>query len=254
MRAMRWCAIAAGVALPWGAGVVQAEQTQTNGGSAPAVSGNRMAPGEAPRGVELDRVIAVVNGGVILESDVDEERRLMAFQPFRDTRREFSRDQAIERLINRSLILEQARLQPEDQITDQQVEEQLAALRKDIPACKAYHCETEMGWKRFVADQGFTRDELIKRWRERMEVLRFIEIRFREGIHISGDEIREYYEKTLLPQYASQKAVAPGMETISNRIQEILLQQQVSSLLGEWLKSLRAQGTVQTMQQGEATP
>jgi peptidyl-prolyl cis-trans isomerase SurA len=260
MRAMRWCAIAAAVAIQWDAGAVQAAQTQTqtqtqtSGSSAPVASGNKTVPEEVPRGVELDRVIAMVNGAVILESDVDEERRLMAFQPFRDTRREFSRDQAIERLINRSLILEQARLQPEDEFTDQQVEEQLAMLRKDIPACKAYHCESEAGWKKFVADQGFTKDELIKRWRERMEVLRFIEIRFREGTHISDDEIREYYEKTLLPQYASQKAVAPKLEIISNRIQEILLQQQVSSLLGEWLKSLRAQGTVQTIEQSEATP
>ncbi len=134
------------------------------------------------------------------------------------------------------------------------MEQQLAALRKDIPACQAYHCETEEGWKKFVAAQGFTMEELIRRWRERMELLRFIEIRFRAGIHISDDEIREYYEKTLLRQYASQKAVPPKLETISNRIQEILLQQRVSDLLVEWLKSLRAQGTVQAIQEGEATP
>jgi peptidyl-prolyl cis-trans isomerase SurA len=253
MRAMRWCAIAAMAAFPWGMGRAQAAQTET-GGSTPAVAGPKAGPRDGARGVELDRVIAVVNGGVILESDVDEERRLMAFQPFRDTRRGFSREQAIARLIDRALILEQARLQPEDEITDQQVEQQLTALRKDIPACQAYHCATEEGWKKFVADQGFTMDELIKRWRERMEVLRFIEIRFRAGIHISDDDIREYYEKTLLPQYASQKAVAPKIETISNRIQEILLQQRVSDLLVEWLKALRAQGTVQAIQQGEATP
>jgi peptidyl-prolyl cis-trans isomerase SurA len=252
MRPMGWCAMAAMVSLLCGAGAVCA--AQTSGGSAPAVEGSKPVPQDVPRGVALDRVIAVVNGGVILESDVDEERRLTPFQPFRDTRRDISRDQVIERLINRSLILEQARLQPEDVFTDQQVEEQFTALRKEIPACKAYHCETEAGWKKFVVDQGFTMEELRKRWRERMEVLRFIEIRFRSGIHISDDEIREYYEKTLLPQYASQKAVAPKLEAISNRIQEILLQQQVSNLLGEWLKSLRAQGTVQTFEQGEATP
>ena len=217
---------------------------------APAV----VAVPDATRGIELDRLVAVVNGQVILESDVDEERRLAAFQPFRDARRSSSRDQVIGRLIDRTLILQQSRLQADDDVTDAQVIEQLAALRKEIPACKTYQCDTEAGWQRFVKDQGFTLDELKKRWRERMEVLNFIEVRFRAGIQITDDEIREYYEKTLLPQYASEKATAPKLETISHRIQEILLQQQVGNLLRDWLKSLRAQGTVRTFQSGEGTP
>ena len=35
------------------------------------------------QGVVLDRVVAVVNGDVILESDVDEERRFEEVQPYR---------------------------------------------------------------------------------------------------------------------------------------------------------------------------
>jgi hypothetical protein len=198
-------------------------------------------------------VIAVVNGDVILESDVDEERRLTAFQPFRDTSRSFTRDQVIERLVNRSLILQQSKLQAEGQVTDKQVQDQLDSLKKEIPACKEYHCETDAGWNRFVGDQGFSMDELSRRWRQRMEVLNFIEIRFRSGITISDAEIQDYYDKTLLPQYAKQHAVAPKVEAIKNRIQEILLQQQVSNLLRDWLKSLRAQGTVRTIEQSEAS-
>ena len=34
-------------------------------------------------GIELDRVVAIVNGDLILDSDVDEERRLTALQPYR---------------------------------------------------------------------------------------------------------------------------------------------------------------------------
>ena len=218
------------------------------------VSGVASATPQAPaqQGVEVDRVIAVVNDDVILESDVEEERRLTAFQPFRDNSRGSSRDQIIDRLINRSLILQQSKIQAEGQVTDKQVQDQLEALKKAIPACKEYHCETDEGWKRFVKDQGFTMDELTKLWRERMEVLNFIEIRFRSGITISDAEIQDYYDKTLLPQYAKQKAAAPKMAAIKDRIQEILLQQQVGNLLGDWLKSLRAQGTVRTIQQGEA--
>jgi hypothetical protein len=213
---------------------------------------NTQAP--APQGTELDRLVEVVNDDVILESDIDEERRLAAFQPFRDARATSSREQLLERLTDRTLILQQARLQPEDQVTDQQVDEQLTALRKEIPACKEYHCETDDGWKKFVTDQGFTLDELHRVWKERMEVLRFIEVRFRSGIHIEDNEVRDYYEKTLLPQYARANATAPKLEAISNRIQEILLQQRVSTLLRDWLQSLRAQGTVRAIKADEAKP
>jgi peptidyl-prolyl cis-trans isomerase SurA len=220
-------------------------KTQTKAGSAAQATGRQ--------GIELDRLVEVVNDDVILESDIDEERRLAAFQPFRDASN-ISRQQIIDRLINRALILQQARLQPEDQVTDQQEDEQLTALRKEIPACAKYHCETDAGWEKFVADQGFTMQDLRRVWRERMEVLRYIEVRFRSGINIDDSQIRDYYEKTLLPQYARQNATAPKLEAISSRIQEILLQQQVTNLLGDWLKSLRAQGTVRAIQPDEAKP
>ena len=217
-----------------------------------------VSPADASSGqassIELDRVVAVVNGDLILESDVDEERRFVAFQPFHDARMAFQRDQAIQRLIDRTLIAQQASMQPGDEVSDKEVEVQLAALRKDIPACKQYHCETDAGWKKFVNDQGFTMEELIQRWRERMMVLRFIEIRFKAGTHISSDDIKAYYDQTLVPQYAKLKVTPPKLETISDRIQEILLQQQVGELLVDWLKTLRAQGTVRIMAPGEVAP
>ena len=199
-------------------------------------------------GQVLDRVVAVVNGEVVLESDVDEERRFAAFQPISAPRGEFTRERAIERLINRSLILQQAKLQPQPPVTDEEIDKQLTQLRTEGAECRAYHCETEDGWKRFIAAQGFTLDELRERWRQRIEMLRFIELRFRMGVHIPPEEVEAYYTKTLLPEYAKRGVKAPKLDSaISDRISEVLLQQQVSSLLADWLKSLRAQGTVQIM-------
>ena len=48
-----------------------------------------------------------------------------------------------------TLILQQAALQPEDAVTDAELDAQLATLRKDIPACKQYHCETDAGWQKY---------------------------------------------------------------------------------------------------------
>ncbi|WP_263384069.1 peptidylprolyl isomerase [Granulicella arctica] len=221
---------------------------------APAGFGQAAAAVPPAQGVVIDQVVAVVNGDLVLESDVDEERRFQAFQPFRDQTQAYSRDKTVERLVDRTLILQQEKLQPQPPITDAEVNEQLATLRKDIPACKEYKCETDAGWDKFVVDQGFVLSELTDRWRERMEVLRFIEQRFKMGIRVSPAEIKDYYDKTLLPEYARRKATPPKLATISDRIQEILLQQQVGALLEDWLKSLKAQGSVRMTTPGEVTP
>ena len=41
---------------------------------------------------------------------------------------------------------------------------------------------------------------------------------------------------------------------MADRIQEVLLQQQVTALLDDWLKALRAQGSVQIVKPGEELP
>ncbi|HMG03064.1 MAG TPA: SurA N-terminal domain-containing protein [Edaphobacter sp.] len=211
-------------------------------------------PGQ-DRGTEIDGVVAVVNGAVILESDVDEERRFEAIQPYRGSSAEFSRDRAVQRLIDRALILQQAKLESDRiAVSKEELDQQIETLRRDIPGCREYHCETEDGWQRYLTANGFTVPEFRERWEKRMELLRLIDIRFRNGIHISDDEIKEYYEKTMLPEYARQKVTPPKLETISKRIEEVLLQQRVGSLLRDWLQSLRAQGNVWIMKQGEVAP
>jgi hypothetical protein len=218
-----------------------------------AVPPNSPLAASAADQVMLDWVVAIVNGDLILESDVDAEDRFTAFQPFSEPK-PVTRQELIERLIDRALILQQMALQPEPAITDAQVDAELATLRKSIPKCAAYHCETGAGWEKFVADQGFTIDEVRERWRQRMQVLRFIEGRFRMGIRIDQSDIDGYYKNTMVPMYAKEKMTPPAEETIADRIQEILLQVRVNKLLDDWLTALRAQGSVRMMKPGEEAP
>jgi hypothetical protein len=152
------------------------------------------------------------------------------------------------------MILQQMALQPESPVSDAEVDAELVTLRKTIPKCAAYHCDTDVGWKKFVADQGFDMQELRDRWRLRMAVLRFIEERFRMGIRILPADIDDYYQKTMIPAYEKEKMAPPAEATIADRIQEILLQQQVDKLLDDWLTSLRAQGSVRILKPGEEAP
>jgi peptidyl-prolyl cis-trans isomerase SurA len=96
--------------------------------------------------------------------------------------------------------------------------------------------------------------ELREHWKIRMEVLQFIEERFRMGIRIRDREIDDYYKQTLVPAFQKQNAPAPPEDTIKDKIKEILLQQQVDKLLDDWLTTLRAQGSVRILKPGEEAP
>ena len=205
-------------------------------------------------GAPIDRIVAIVNRDLILDSDVDQELRLEALEPYDNPAQEGSRNEAINRLINRALILQQVKLQSSEPIPDADVDKELDGLRHNIPACKAYNCTTKEGWDKYLADHGFTEESLRNLWAERMLVLSYIEQRFQMGIRISPEEIADYYTKTMLPEYTAQHVTAPKLETLSSRIQEVLLAQRVTALLNDWLRSLRAQGSVVVLHPGEAAP
>ena len=203
----------------------------------------------------LDRVVAVVNNQAILNSDLDDEIRLSVLDPGRAGLAVLTRKTALEQLIGRTLIQQQIR--EEDVLaadpSQAEVDASLAEIRKEIPACVRQNCASDAGWKAFLSAHGLTQERVQAYMRYRVEILRFIEQRFRQGIRISPQEIETYYRGTLLPQYAKGEAT-PALDQVSPRIEEILLQQQVNVLFDGWLANLRKQGEVEVLDPALESP
>jgi peptidyl-prolyl cis-trans isomerase SurA len=193
--------------------------------------------------VVLDHVVAVINGSVILESDVKEEMEYAVLQPFAVSAARNTPKRALQRLIDRDLILQQMKTaEPVTPPTPEELQQRIAELRQIIPECVKYHCETDAGWQTFLKAKGLTEKEVEAHWRQRLMILSFIQSRFGSGVRIAPAEIADYYHKTLVPQLHGQ--TPPSLSSVSSRIEEILLQQRVSSLLLEWLQSLKSEGSV----------
>lgn len=207
------------------------------------------------RFVTLDHVVAVIDGEVLLESDVDEEMRFAALEPFQPHAGRDTRQDALHRLISRVLIVQQMKAQQQfnANISDADVEKSLKDLRSHLPQCAKYKCGTAAGWKAFLAANDLTSPEVVEHWKQRLTILRFIDVRFRAGIRISHESVADYYEKTVVPAFARQHQTAPPLKEVSSRIQEVLLQQQVNGLLQDWLKSLRNEGSLQIVDPAYAT-
>jgi hypothetical protein len=198
--------------------------------------------------VVLDRVVAVVNNQAILASDLDTEMRLAVLDPGRVGRGALTPQRALQQLISRALIEQQVRQEDIDatEPTQEEVAARLGEIRKELPACVRQNCASEDGWKTFLASHDLTPEGVESYLRHRLEVLAFIELRFRQGISISHEEIETYYHDTLVPQYAAGEKIPP-LDQVAPRIAEILLQQKVNVLFSGWLDNLRKQGEIEVL-------
>jgi peptidyl-prolyl cis-trans isomerase SurA len=231
-RAAMGCAwIGAMLAVLLSAGAQEVDQTPKPGASA-----------------RLDRVVAVVNRQAILESDVEDEMQLSVLDPSQNAHETMTERQALEQLISRALIQQQ--IGQEDlsatEPNPETIAPRISEIRAELPACVRANCKTDSGWKTFLAQHDLTPQEVEDYLRHRMEILSFIEMRFRQGIRITPDEVETYYKTTLLPQYPAGQT-PPPLQQVSSRIEEILLQQRVNQLFGDWLANLRKQGQIEVL-------
>ena len=217
---------------------------------APALSQqpNSTAPVVPAPFVVIDRVVAVVNKHAILASDIDDEIRLSVLDPELVGQGALSPQRALEQLISRTLIELQIRQEDMQSIepSPDEVDARLDEIREQLPACVHQNCATDAGWKAFLAAHGLTPERVESYLRYRLEILSFIEQRFRQGIQISPQQIDSYYHDILLPQYTPGEAIPP-LDQVAPRVQEILLEQQVNVLFDAWLTNLRGQGDVEVL-------
>jgi hypothetical protein len=205
------------------------------------------------RSAVLDRVVADVDGQAILASDVDDEMRFSSLLPGVEPVADNTPQRALNRVIDRTLIDHQRALQPGVAVvTQKDVDQAIETMRKQISVATKTDCETDAGWKAFLAQHGFTASEIQDRMRERLAILKFIDVRFGVVVQVSNAQVRNYYDQVLTPELEQSKQPLPELQTVAPKIREILRQRQVSSLIDEWLKSLRAEGHVQILDPGYA--
>ncbi len=204
--------------------------------------------GDAPqnKSVVLDSVVAVINGDVLLQSDVQEERRFESLQLL--PANENNDQRAAEHLITRTLILQQMKEQNAvpAKVSDAALDKSIAELKEQLPDCRG-HCGTEAGWAAYLAQRELTPATVRARWRQRIEITQFLDERFRTGLSAPEDRVQSYYDKNLVPQFQAKHEKPPPLKSLKPRIEEILLQQQATKQIDDWEATLRQEGSVQIL-------
>jgi hypothetical protein len=198
----------------------------------------------------VDRMVAVVNKQVILQSELEQTAHvefLLQGKPL--TQLTMADLQAVlERMIDQALLQQQivnsAALQP----TPEEVGTQLQEIRGKLSGAQA-----EANWKELLAGYGVTQQDVEQQIASQMRILRLIDLRFRNLAHVDRTAISDYYKQKLVPELQKQGAPEPPLSQVSDKIEKILTEQRIDDLLNSWLQTLRSQAHIQKLN-SETTP
>jgi hypothetical protein len=191
----------------------------------------------------IDRIVATVNGQIILQSDWDDEIRYEAFAARRapGAVSAVDRKAALDHLIDQELLREQQRAPEAVEPAQSQIDDQIGELRKEYGAPSS-----EADWNAILSAHRLTGDELRRRVTRQLELSRVVDLHLRPSAIISSASIENYYRQALLPQLRQSGSGGVSLAEVTPRIRELLTQQKINELLIAWLQTLHAGSEIHT--------
>jgi peptidyl-prolyl cis-trans isomerase SurA len=188
----------------------------------------------------IDRVVATVNGHVILQSDWDDAVRFEAFAEGRplDQVTDQDRGRILDRLIDQELLREQAQGAETPAPRGEEVQQRIQDIQQQ-------HAATEpSAWQAELQRYALNQPQLEAWIAHDISVLHQVEARLRPAVQINPQTIESYYRDTFLPQLRRKGAQEVPLAEVVGKIREILTQQKVNELFNSWLQTLRAESKI----------
>ncbi len=190
----------------------------------------------------VDRIVATVNGHVILQSDWDDAVRFEAFIEGRPLEKltDQDRGRALDRLIDQELLREQSQGIDASQSPAEEVQLRIMDIQKEHQAA------TSSAWHAALARYGLSQKQVETWLAHDIAVLHQVEARLRPTVQIAPQMIESYYQDTFLPELRKSGAKDVPLAQVAAKIREILTEQKVNELFTSWLHSLRSESKIST--------
>jgi SurA N-terminal domain len=185
----------------------------------------------------IDRIVATVNGHIILLSDWEDSLRYEAFSSGRplEAMTADDRKSALDHLIDQELLREQLKDSDVLHPSSEDVAERVAEIRKQFP-----EAETELGWRKLLDRYRLSEENLRNRVAAQLDLMRLVDARLRPSVTVDSKSIEGYYREELLPQLRQSGGQNVPLADVTAKIKELLTQKKISQLLTAWLQDLRA--------------
>jgi peptidyl-prolyl cis-trans isomerase SurA len=195
------------------------------------------APSALRAGDVLDRIVATVNGHIILQSDWDDALRFQAFEDGRplDQMPPAEHKAALDRLIDQELLREQMHSSEFQHASDGEVAQRIQEIHQLYA-----EAATAQGWQAVLARNGLSENELKQHVSQQLDMMRLVDARLRPSVSVDSKSIESYYNQQLLPQLRQSGAKEVPLAEVTPKIKELLIQEQMNQLLVAWLQDLRS--------------
>lgn len=184
-----------------------------------------------------DRVVAVVDEGVILLSDIDQVIGLGLVARREGESPEALRSRALDGLIDQRLRFQQVDRFGLERVSVDLVESQVARIAEQFPGREAYLerlAELELG-----------EEEVRQLVARQLMVLSYVEERLGARIFVSLDDIRAYYEEEMVPGLGAAGSPVPPLEDVREDIRGLLRGQRLNEEIDRWTERLRREADIQ---------
>ncbi len=195
----------------------------------------------ARAGELIDCLVASVDASPILQSDWDQAVAFEALEQGKPNSSftEKDRQAVLQQLVDQQLLRAQI---GESQIAaaeEREIANGLDDLRKLYPQAK-----TDEAWHTLLATYDLDEDAVRKKMTTELEIARFINLRLRPESRVARTDVESYYKTTYVPEVEKRGAKPEEFSAVSQKIEEILRQQRLDTLLTTWLQELRGHADI----------
>lgn len=185
----------------------------------------------------IDRVLAAVDEDPILESEVTQlvELKLFEARPGEDER-------ALRRRVLDLLIEQRLRFHEIDsfgfvELPTARVEEGYAEIRGRFSSAREF--------AERLARLGLEADSLRRLVARQLMVLTFVDERLGPRVFVDLEDIRSYYEATLVPEMKRRGAPVPPLQEVREQIRALLKEERLNEEIERWTDELRRQADIE---------
>jgi parvulin-like peptidyl-prolyl isomerase len=183
---------------------------------------------QAQTGRVVDRIVAHIEGDIILLSQV---RELGAFQHLVEGRAE-SDERLLAELIEQWIVQTEANQSQFPQPAQSEVDRELARLIAQFGSPEAYGAK--------LREVGLSAEQVQQLLARQIYVERYIDYKFRPTVQIQAADIEAYYQKELLPELAKKNQLTPRLADVEGEIRELLTQRAITELATKWLEETKS--------------
>ena len=178
-----------------------------------------------------DRILAVVDEDPILLSDVDRAITLGFVERHPGESETDLRRRALDQLIDQRVRLHEVSRFGIEQVPVDQIEKQVQLIRSRFPSEEAFRAR--------LAEVGLDLQDLRQLVARQLSVWIYFEEFLGPRVFVSLEDIRKYYDETLVPEARARGATPPPIEDVREDIRNLLKQQRLNQAIEQRTAELR---------------